>query len=200
MGRPHDPKRTEAKLDQVTAATLRAIAKHGIEGASLRTIAREGGFTTGTLVYYFRNKQDILLFAGSTVLQGIVSRMRKTIDRGPSLDTLEKALILELPTTPKKRLGWSIWLAFTTQATSHETFRQEHEKRSEDFREIVRICMDAERKAGTLSTDIEPTTEIYRLLSLFDGLGLHALLEPPLYPASVQQQLIHQAVRSLKRA
>lgn len=200
MGRPQDPKRTEAKLAEVTAATLRAIATHGIEGASLRAIAREGGFTTGTLVYYFRNKQEILLFAGNTVLQGAVSRMRRRIAGSPSLDALEKALILELPTTAEKRLGWSIWLAFTAQATSVAAFRQEHEKRSADFRSIALACLEAESKTGGLAVDIEHTKEVYRLLAHFDGLGLHALLEPVLYPVSVQQQLVHQAVRSLKRA
>lgn len=199
MGRPQDPKRTEAKLAEVTAATLRVIARDGIEGASLRAIAREGGFTTGTLVYYFRNKQDILLFAGHTVLQGVVSRMQQKVAASPSLDSLEKALVGELPTTAEKRLGWSIWLAFTAQAVSVDAFRQEHEQRSADFREIVRNCLNAEYESGGLAADLDCTTETYRLLAVFDGLGLHALLEPTIYPASVQQQLVHQAVSRLKR-
>lgn len=197
MGRPQDPKRVEARRAEVAAATLRAISIHGIEGASLRTIAREAGFTTGTLAYYFRNKQEILLFAGRTVLHQVISRIAERIAAAPSLVALEAALIAELPATKDTRLGWQIWLSFTAQVPSDAAFRLEHETRYAELRSAVRSCFDAEAKAGHLNKDVNITEEIDRVLSSFDGLGLHALLEPQLYSPAHQQQLLRQAIRKI---
>lgn len=200
MGRLQDPKRVESKRAEVAAATLQTIARHGIEGASLRTIALEGGFTTGTLVYYFRNKQDILLFAGRTVLQGFIARLHQKVSDAPSLAALEAALLAELPSTEKKRLGWSIWLSFTTQAASKEIFRKEHEERSAEFRNLFRACIDAEDQTENRRSEADLASKIDRVLALYDGLGLHALLEPAHYSDSYQQHLLQQAMQSLKWA
>lgn len=200
MGRPQNPERTQARRAEVAAATLRAIARHGIEGASLRSIAHEGGFTTGTLVYYFRNKQDILLFAGRMVLDGVVARVREAVSAHPSLSTLEQALLAELPSDDKKRLGWTIWLAFTAQAPSSELFRKEHAQRYAELRSLVRMCLENAHKAGMLEPSVELAAEAKRVLGLFDGLGLHALLEPDIYQESEQAQLFQHAMRSLQRA
>ncbi len=198
MGRPPDPKRAEARRAEVAAATWRAIARHGIEGASLRTIAQEGGFSTGTLVYYFRNKQDILLFAGRMVLDGVVTRVRQAVSPRPSLSALEQALLTEMPRNEKKRLGWTIWLAFTAQAPSSELFRQEHEQRYAELRALVCMCLEAERTR--LASDVDIGAEAKRILGLFDGLGLHALLEPGVYTGPDQVELFQHAMRSLARA
>ena len=39
---------------------------------------------------------------------------------------------------------------------------------------------------------------VFRLLSQFDGLGIHALLEPNIYPAHLQRELLHQAIPDLQ--
>lgn len=199
MGRLQDPKRAESRRVEVAEATLRTIAKYGIEGASLRTIAREAGVTTGTLVYHFRNKQEILLFAGRTVLQGVVSRIRKAVEDSPTLDTLELALLAELPATAEKRMGWTIWLAFTAQAAAIESFRTEHEERYAELRSVLHKCLDAEKQSGSLLSDIDTAAEVRRILGTFDGLGLHSLLEPELYPSSYQKELFSRSISNLKQ-
>lgn len=200
MGRQLDPQRADARREEVAQATLKTIATHGIEGASLRTIAKEAGCTTGMLVYYFRNKQEILLFAGRTVLQGIVKRIERATAAAPSVDSLERALLAEQPTTEEKRLGWTIWLSFTAQAASVPEFKKEHEARYAELRRIVTNCLEHDLQRGSLKLDVEPADEAIRLLGMFDGLGLQAVLEPNLYSNAYQRQLFTQAVRELKRA
>ncbi len=197
MGRPKDPKRVEARRAEVADATLRSIAKHGLEGASLRTIACEAGFTTGTLAYYFRNKKEILLFAGHTVMRQVITRIAEHLAVCPSLESLERALLAELPIAEDKRLGWQVWLTFTAQVPSDNDFRKEHEERYAELRSVVRHCFEVEAKAGNLAKGVEGILEVDRILGLFDGLGLHALLEPRLYPPAHQRQLVQLAIRKL---
>ena len=43
----------EQRKTELAAAVARVIARSGIEGASMRQVAAEAGWTTGTLVHYF---------------------------------------------------------------------------------------------------------------------------------------------------
>lgn len=199
MGRPRDPDRIETRRREVAKATLRVIAEHGIEGASLRTIAQAGGFTTGTLAYYFRNKQEVLLFAGRSVLGGLVERLDTALSGQLDLRSLERALLKELPTGEKTRLGWQIWLAFTARVASDGDFRREHENRYAQLRALVRSNLDAAGKAGNLASGIDRATEVDRILTLLDGLGLQALLEPERFPPLHQRRILRSTIRALAR-
>ena len=199
MGRPRDPQRIEARRAEVGAATLRTISALGIEGASLRAIAQQGGFTTGTLAYYFSNKQEILLFAGRTVLRSLVARLAAALSGHTTLRSLEKALLDELPATSDTRLGWQIWLAFTARVPSDADYRQEHEQRYAEIRTLVRNNLNAAARAGNLAKGIDRAAEVDQILSLFDGLGLHALLEPEHFPPVRQRRQLRRAIRALER-
>jgi len=198
MGRPRDPKRIEERRAEVAAATLRTISAQGIEGASLRAIAREGGFTTGTLAYYFRNKQEILLFAGRTVLRALSARIATTLCGSNSTRSLEKALLAELPTTPSTRLGWEVWLAFTAKVPSDDDFRQEHVERYAEIRSLIDGNLEAAARAGNLARGVNRAVEVDRILGFFDGLGLHALLEPDHFPPAKQRRQLRRAIRILQ--
>jgi AcrR family transcriptional regulator len=199
MGRPRDPQRIEARRAEVAEAALRTISAYGIEGASLRAIAREGGFTTGTLAYYFRNKQEILLFAGRTILRALVARLATALSDHSPLRSLETALLRELPAEPDTRLGWQIWLAFTAKVPSDAEYRREHEERYAEIRTLVRHSLNAAAKSGELVKGTDRAAAVDQILSLFDGLGLHALLEPEHFPPTHQRRLLRGAIRALER-
>ena len=59
---------------ELAAAAARVIARAGVDGASMREIANEAGWTTGTLVHYFANKHELLDFTlrASIAFVGVV--------------------------------------------------------------------------------------------------------------------------------
>ena len=62
----------EARRAELLAATWRVIARDGIEGATVRRISREAGYSTGVLTHYFQNKEDVL----RTALQASFTQTR----------------------------------------------------------------------------------------------------------------------------
>jgi len=59
----------------ILAAARRVFAKQGLEGASLRAIAKEAGYTHGALYFYYRSKEEIygdLLSGSLDRLHGVV--------------------------------------------------------------------------------------------------------------------------------
>jgi AcrR family transcriptional regulator len=43
------------------AAALAVISRDGLEGLTMREVAKEAGFTTGALTHYFQSKDEVLI-------------------------------------------------------------------------------------------------------------------------------------------
>jgi AcrR family transcriptional regulator len=74
MARP----RSDIQPRIVEAARARFLAE-GVDGASLREIARDAGTNIGMIVYYFPTKDDLFLAVVEEVYGGIVEDMRKIL-------------------------------------------------------------------------------------------------------------------------
>lgn len=50
----------KARRDEIIDAAAAAIARHGVQGASLSVIREEAGISAGALYHYFNTKEDII--------------------------------------------------------------------------------------------------------------------------------------------
>lgn len=57
------PKRQEQRRSELVAAAQRTIANHGPDGARLNRVAEEAGLTSGAVLYYYPNIDDLVLEA-----------------------------------------------------------------------------------------------------------------------------------------
>jgi AcrR family transcriptional regulator len=79
MARP----RSDIQQRVVEAARARFLA-HGVDGASLREIARDAGTNIGMVVYYFPTKDDLFLAVVEEVYAGIVRDLGQILGRDGS--------------------------------------------------------------------------------------------------------------------
>lgn len=87
MARP----RSGIKPRIVEAARARFLAE-GVDGASLRAIARDAGTNIGMIVYYFSTKDDLFLSVVEEAYAGIVDDMAHLLGApGPALPRLRRA-------------------------------------------------------------------------------------------------------------
>ncbi len=61
----------DARRDQVVAATLKLIGKHGIAGLTTASLAREVGMSEANLYRHFKNKQEILSETVARIEEGL---------------------------------------------------------------------------------------------------------------------------------
>jgi AcrR family transcriptional regulator len=70
---------------QIVQIIIKVIAEHGLNGATVRTISREGGFSSGVIAHYFANKDEMIRFAfdavADTIFRRIDARLRQA--KGP---------------------------------------------------------------------------------------------------------------------
>jgi AcrR family transcriptional regulator len=89
MARP----RSDIHARLVEAARARFLAE-GVDGASLREIAREAGTNIGMVVYYFPTKDDLFLAVVEEVYAGIVHDMEQIFAlEGPARERLRRAFV-----------------------------------------------------------------------------------------------------------
>jgi AcrR family transcriptional regulator len=89
MARP----RSDIQPRIVTAARARFLAE-GVDGASLREIARDAGTNIGMIVYYFPTKDDLFSAVVEEVYAGILGDMRTILGRDePARERLRGAFV-----------------------------------------------------------------------------------------------------------
>ena len=128
---------------ELADAAARSSPAPGIDGASLREVAAEAGWTTGALVHYFANKQELLAFTLQTSLDRRRSRLADRASLTPS-DALSATLRSALPTTAETTLHWIVTLAFAAQASADADLAIIQREAYLDFRHTVSALVAGE--------------------------------------------------------
>ena len=90
MERQHSTRRSE-----IVAAAKTQFAEKGLNGASMRAIAGEAGFTTGAIYPYFANKEEIYAAVLSDTLSALHQHVSDRIARAAAAIRLTAS-----PTSP----------------------------------------------------------------------------------------------------
>jgi AcrR family transcriptional regulator len=142
------------KLDQPTllAAAQRVFVQAGLEGASMRAIAREAGCDASLLYYYFKNKEDMFSALLEQRMPSMVAGVRKLANPNDPRSTAEKL--------------WEIIQIFHTHAKDggfRSMVRGQIAKGSENVSELVarklipaQVAMRAILRRGQRRGEIRP--------------------------------------------
>lgn len=70
----------EEKLGYILDATVQCLARYGFSGTTMDLIAEEAGVSKGTLTYYFKNKDDIIVRVASHVAARFHNDVRRSLE------------------------------------------------------------------------------------------------------------------------
>jgi AcrR family transcriptional regulator len=173
-----DQRRTE-----LAAAAARVIARSGVDGASMREIATEAGWTTGTLVHYFANKHELLDF---TLRASIEQRSARRSARGElsPADALRASLESALPTDDDTRVHWIVTVALAGAAASDDRLATTQRELYRGYRSYLIDLLAAIPDVDDAATEAE------RLIGLVDGIALQALFDPDAWPPERQRRAL----------
>ncbi len=179
------PKLVDAdqRRGELAEAAARVIARSGIDGASLREVAAEAGWTTGALVHYFANKRELLAFTLQASLDRRRARHADRADFAPE-HALRTVLADALPTSPETTCHWIVTLAFAGQASADPELASIQRAAYLDFRRAVIELVTASRP------ETDPAQEAERLIALVDGIALQALFDPVLWTETRQMRAL----------
>jgi len=96
------PKKQQQRRIELVAAAQRAITQHGPEGARLNRVAEEAGLTSGAVLYYYPNIDDLLFEAHRAGMERFYEQRVRMLEALPD-EPVERLIALirsGLPTDP----------------------------------------------------------------------------------------------------
>lgn len=182
----------EAKQDErrlnALSATLRVIARDGLEQTTIRGIAKEAGCSAGSLAHYFADKEDILRQALELADSQIAKRISKIISLTQPDLALREVLAQVLPIDNDRTVELTLDVNFWGRALIHPELRGLEHNDHDRWRAIVLELVTKIATTNHISPAAENLTDI--LIAFLDGLGLQALIYPELFPPDRQLELL----------
>ncbi len=147
------PSITHHRREQIAAAMVVLLARHGVHGATMRALASETRLTQGVLHYHFPAKPDMVIAALGALEAGLRDRLERAAGRDP-LDALVDALLApqeEPAASPHAVAAWvAIGDAAQTDAQIRVAYGDALARLHEAFRS--RIAVRAATRGRTLGT------------------------------------------------
>ena len=183
----HDERREE-----IAEAAWRVVERHGPDGANLRKIASEAGYTTGVITHYFRDKRQLMAFAFGLLVDRSTSRMAEAARE----TNVAAALAQVLPLDEERRRETTVWLsllgASLTDPDLANELRQRYRRAREAMLPMFRSVLSEKAR------EEDPDDVADEILAVVDGITVDALTDPDRYPPSRQLTLLRRALARLK--
>lgn len=180
---------------EVTEAAWRVIIREGLDRASMRAIAQELDCTTGVVTHYFRDKDELMLFALEQVFENLFEDMRASTEERQGLERLAEMITATLPASPRGLRGWQVWVAFLGYAVGRKHLVEEHQKRYDSLRQTLCQELAALQSIKLVRAKIDLELEANALISLVDGIGTSCVINPEQFQPEQQQYLVQRHIR-----
>lgn len=167
----HDERRLE-----LVDATWRIIARHGLEGATMREIATEAGFANGALKPYFPTKDTLLEFAFGHVFNRTNRRIAEVTAGKSGLAALRAFCLEVLPLDEERVNEARIVIPFWQKAVNDPQKAQIHQQSMEEWLALIRRHLAEARKAGDVGTAVADAALAGQLLNMLLGAQIAAAL------------------------
>jgi AcrR family transcriptional regulator len=169
----HDERREE-----LLEAVWRVIARDGMEGTTMRGIARETGWSTGVLSHYFADKDDIIGSALRLAYERISARWGAKLDGLSGVRALYQLVLDNLPLDAERELETRLLMNYWSLMIRGQDETPRPRRRGPQLIDLLKRLVRDGQEAGEIRADEPPAEIAERLLALIDGLSLHSLLNP----------------------
>ena len=189
----HDQRREE-----LLEAVWRVIARDGMEGTTIRAIAKETGWSTGVLAHYFGDKDDIISSALRLAYERIAARWDAKLEGLTGIRALHELVLDNLPLDEERELETRLLMNYWSRVIRGQDGTPPPSRRGPLLIDLLAQLAADGQEAGEVRSDEAPEDIAERLLGLIDGFSLHALLNPERLTQGRQIALIQQEFDRLR--
>jgi AcrR family transcriptional regulator len=172
------------------AAALAVISREGLEGLTMRAVAKEAGFTTGALTHYFQSKDEVLIAVseyGAEVVRPPMDAAASGLSARAALRDLFHTI---LPTSTAMKAQWRFWLAFWERAAHSPRVQRVMRERYVEYVGRVSGVIKRAQAQGEVETAVDAERVARELVALVDGLGVQVLIGAGKLTSSAQRQYV----------
>jgi AcrR family transcriptional regulator len=159
---------------QMVEATLRSVARNGLNATTLASVSREAGLSQGVAVFYFESKDRLLAAAFRHHYETYAENWREAIEAAADEPAARLAAVIRADFSPVvfNREALAVWYAYWGEATARPIYA-EISKEFDAERNLAVGAICAELAGWPLDQGRETATAID---AMTDGLWLRAHL------------------------
>jgi AcrR family transcriptional regulator len=189
----------EERRAELATAVWRLASRDGLEAVTLRRVAEEAGWSTGAVVHYFSDKEDLLLFAFSTVADRVRTRLVQAAEHTTEPLELARAWLVEaLPIEKEQQAEVRVWFAFLGLALTRPAFARAQRLTYRAWRgRVAQLLLQAQER-GDIRPDVDTFAAAVALVAVVDGLSIQATFELRAVSAKRQVELVDRQLDALR--
>ncbi len=166
----------EGRRRDFIEAAYQTILEEGLAKTTIRSVAKRAGYTTGALVHYFKNKEELIGHVLEENGKDVRLRMIQANEEHEGREALRAVLREALPHDNRSAASWRIWLALWYHAEESSEMRAEEQSRYKEWLSRIRDLLAESQQRGELDTSLDIDTEAQSLVALCDGIGVQYLM------------------------
>lgn len=152
------------------------MLRKGID-ATLREIAREGGFTTGLVSHYFPDKRAVIVGAFAAVSDDFIEAVRRRFAAARDSRELLAAFVeAAIPSEPDRQADWRLWAEMWAYAGRDPEFAAVIEPTDTLWVQEIEQVLARLMQDGLVRHEIDVASQAIIIGRLVDGLGIRAWL------------------------
>jgi AcrR family transcriptional regulator len=188
----------EARRREIIEVVWRMIATDGIESVTTRRIAAASGYANGALLYYFKNKEEVITAAFESAFEATNSRVANAHPARHGLDGLQALCVEIMPLDERRRLEAKVVLTYWHQALGSAEKSALFGERISQWRSEMSQRLEEAQAFGDVAGDVKISTAVDELMSMLLGLQTLAVLTPEDAPAERQLAQLNAFIDSLR--
>jgi AcrR family transcriptional regulator len=202
----HDQRRAE-----IGEAAIRVILRAGLAGVTVRGVAAEAGWSTGSLRHYFSNQHELQAYVvqatTETLRRRVIPRVQRPRTHGSVVERIASIVEEMLPYDAERREEYTLWAAVVEWERQHPP--EGGSVTWKDQRALYRQCIAAIRGHETTRDPSQATlphpdaqVELWGALlhTFVDGLAAQLTNTPGEVSADTAAQLLRSLLQAVPRA
>ncbi len=180
----------DERAENILAAARRTLAERGFEATRIADIARSAGVSTGTVHYYFKTKDDVLLAALRWANETPYGRLETALEEeNDAVSRLAMLIDVAVPYPGWLREQYLLWIELVSRVLRASDLRPESRKVGLRWRRYFREVIEEGERAGAFHPVAPPEEVAERLVGLADGLAFRALA------GDITPERVHELLR-----
>jgi TetR/AcrR family transcriptional repressor of bet genes len=171
------PEQEAQRRRLILNAVIECVSDGGIDGATIRRVAKHAGVSTGMVSYYYPTKKDLIAATIDAAVADLQARVLTESGDGPGFERLLKTAEVLILNPGENFPPMSFWMEFWAAATREPHLGERFMRALASNHEAYRAALAAEtQRSGLLRSNVDIELAINMISSLLRGLRIEASL------------------------
>ena len=163
----------QERKQHIALAVWAVLAREGVRGISVRTVAEEAGISTGSLRHVFPTLNDMMLYSLDYSGQRFLASLTSRKVTGPLIDHFEDLLFDFLPTSNESRMYSEVVVGMLAEASNIPGAARMLQQLRVTYHDMFAWL----ERAGELTPGTDPVAQADQLLILGQGITAKTILD-----------------------